>query len=141
MKDIKPTTGKLNIKEFLVKGVYFLYWKKKIVYVGKSDSNVMNRISSHYINKDKMFDSFEIRNCIMLSRDQILEMEKYYIKKYKPKYNYVHNMDYQNDKIDKRISCVHEWAKIERWTKNIRCVKCGKEEPIRFIKNDNFKYY
>lgn len=142
MKKINQTTsGKLKVKEYFIRGIYFLYYKNKIVYVGKSHTNIMSRISLHFLDIEKTFDSFEIKNCINLNDSQLSEMEIYYIKEYKPKYNYVHNMTYQNKKIDKRISCVHEWDKIERWTKNIRCIKCGKEEPIMFLKDGIFKYY
>ncbi len=142
MKKLKSiTSGILKVNEYFVKGIYFLYYKKKIVYVGKSNKNIMSRISSHFLDNEKIFDSFEVKNCVNLTDYQLSEMEIHYIKEYKPKYNYVHNMTYHNNKIDKRITCVHVWDKIERWTKNIRCIKCGKEEPIRFIKDGKFKYY
>lgn len=101
----------------------------------------MSRISSHFLDREKIFDSFEVRNCVNLTDFQLSEMEIYYIKEHKPKYNYVHNMAYHNDKMDKRIACTHEWAKIERWTKTLRCIKCGKTEPIKFLKENKFKYY
>ena len=40
-----------SVYDYFVKGIYFLYYEGKIVYVGKSNSNVMQRINSHYDDK------------------------------------------------------------------------------------------
>lgn len=63
--------------------IYFLLRNNKVVYVGQSNNNVLNRISNHL--KDKEFDevyykSFSVENVMD-------EYEKKFIMKYRPKFN------------------------------------------------------
>ena len=94
-KNKKSTITKVEInysKDFLVRGIYFLMDNnKKVVYVGMSKHNCLNRISSHFDNLDKEFCSFKIIPYVDLSDKQLLLKEKQYIKTMKPKYNVVHN--------------------------------------------------
>ena len=86
---------KFNVSDYFVKGIYFLYNKGKIVYIGKSDNNVFKRISDHYTDKDKIFDSFTFDRYDIDSND-LLHIEASLIKRYKPKYNIMH-------KVKKRV--------------------------------------
>ena len=66
-----------------MKGIYFLYQKDKIVYVGKSLHNMENRIRSHYFTKE--FDKAVIHE--VSSDADIAVIEMYLIGVYKPLYN------------------------------------------------------
>lgn len=63
--------------------IYFLLKDNKVVYVGQSNKNVLDRINNHL--KDKVFDevyykSFSVENVMD-------EYEKKFIMKYRPKFN------------------------------------------------------
>lgn len=62
-------------------GVYFLYDKDDLVYIGTSD-NLYRRIGEHIAQKEKVFDRFEI----FPTSDRI-RLEGFLIKMFKPKYN------------------------------------------------------
>ena len=64
-------------------GLYFLYHKEKIVYIGKSGSCIHSRIIHHM--KSKEFDKVEIRT--FRTKADIDVMELFYINKYTPTYN------------------------------------------------------
>ena len=75
--------------------VYFLIDNDVIVYVGFS--NCINRRLSSHVN-DKIFDSYF---SIKFDTEKLaLDNEKYYIEKFKPKYNNQHNSDFINKKIN-----------------------------------------
>ena len=63
-------------------GVYFLFSKKKIVYVGASNSSVKSRIIQH--KSSKKFDSFAVIGCHF---SDLYKLESDYIAKFVPKYN------------------------------------------------------
>ena len=67
-------------REILI-GVYFLFKKDKIVYVGQSQ-NIKERINTH--KKNKLFDCW---NYIEVLGGNINEIEADYILKYNPIYN------------------------------------------------------
>lgn len=66
-------------------GVYFLYNKSEIVYIGKSETNLARRIERHKTLKDKEFDT--IKAYIITNMADIQLAELYLIHKYTPKYN------------------------------------------------------
>ena len=61
-------------------GVYFLYKKDEVVYVGQS-VDIERRITEH---PDKKFDSFKYIECNV---DELDSLEERCIKEIKPKYN------------------------------------------------------
>ena len=63
--------------------VYFLINKNKIVYVGMT-SNIFLRLSDHRLITEKIFDSYSF---LVVPRKDIRKIEKYFIDKFKPKYN------------------------------------------------------
>lgn len=63
--------------------IYFLIYKKEIVYIGKTTRGNL-RILSHISNKIKPFDSFFSFRC---ARKILEQTEMDYILKIKPKYN------------------------------------------------------
>lgn len=68
----------MNVVE---EGVYFLYDKDELVYIGTSD-NLYRRIGQHIAEKEKVFDRFELYP----TTDRI-RLEGFLIKIFKPKYN------------------------------------------------------
>jgi len=80
-------------------GVYFLYDKDEIIYIGSS-LNIIKRINTHRNQSTKLrkrmpFD-FDGYSYIYCTPDKRVEVEKYWIKKIKPKYN-----TYYKEKITK----------------------------------------
>jgi len=74
------------------KGIYYLFDKGIIVYIGISLRNVWTRIEDHF--KDKIFDSYYIFTCLdeqgnlnKKTLERSVYAEKYLIKHFKPKYN------------------------------------------------------
>jgi hypothetical protein len=63
-------------------GVYFLFYKKELVYIGKSDSHIGGRIKSHEREDRFNFDAFFIYEC-----DNPTELESALIFDMKPKHN------------------------------------------------------
>ena len=68
----------INVVE---KGVYFLFDKGELVYIGESD-NLFRRIGQHIYEKRKVFDAFEIYPCADRKR-----LEGFLIRLLHPKYN------------------------------------------------------
>ena len=64
-------------------GVYFLFYKGGIVYIGKS-VNVLDRIPAHIFDKRKAFDEFTY---IEFEEPDLTRKERYFIDKFLPKYN------------------------------------------------------
>jgi len=81
------------INNFFTKGIYKLYFNGKVVYVGMSTNNCMNRVNNHWNDNKKIFDSFDINPLPNLSNKQLAKKEKSLIKKYKPVFNIVHNQN------------------------------------------------
>jgi len=65
-----------------LRGVYFLIRQDKIVYVGQSE-NIQERIKRHKIN-GKKFDSYSYILCL---KDEINDLEKFYIDACNPELN------------------------------------------------------
>lgn len=78
-----------------MRGIYILYESDKIVYVGMSNNNMMNRLYSH--GQTKQFDKAVI--CNVKNKSIIALIEVYLICKYKPKYN-------KNSKYDDELKIV-----------------------------------
>lgn len=74
-KENKPMFGK--------SGVYFLFYKEDIVYVGQS-KNIEERIKAHQADNEKNFNSW---NCIYLKHHQLNNTEAFYILSLLPIYN------------------------------------------------------
>ena len=68
-------------------GIYFLYDKGELVYIGTSD-NLYRRIGQHIAEKAKVFDRFELYP----TTDRI-RLEGFLIKMFKPKYNVASGTD------------------------------------------------
>lgn len=68
----------MNVVE---EGVYFLYDKDELVYIGTSD-NLYRRIGQHIAEKTKVFDRFELYP----TTDRI-RLEGFLIRMFQPKYN------------------------------------------------------
>jgi len=71
------------------KGLYFLYNKKEIVYIGKTDSCIKDRVRAHTYNKDfTKVETYEVK-----SRTDMNIAELYLISLHRPKYNIDSNDD------------------------------------------------
>ena len=74
------------LSELKIKGIYFLYFKGDLVYIGVSTKNIISRIRDHMENK--LFDSY-----LFCDADdkgilrELCEIEPILIKKYCPEYN------------------------------------------------------
>lgn len=82
--------------------IYFLINNKIVVYVGKTQ-NGKRRITQH--KNDKRFDEIYIIKC---DYDELMELEDYYMMKYKPKYNLLYNTTRKNviktyDELRKKV--------------------------------------
>lgn len=87
-------------KRKIVSGVYFLTSSKDVIYIGSS-TDVYRRIESHKKNRRMPFNGFLIHPIYSLRKDTdskkaLYELEKRYIRTYKPKYNFRDNPDYEN---------------------------------------------
>lgn len=71
--------------------VYFLFNGENLIYVGMS-KNWKTRMDKHKTEGLKIFDSFSFIECINF--DLAEKCEKFYIKKYCPKYNIKDNPNY-----------------------------------------------
>lgn len=83
--------GKCLVKDFFnVSGVYFLYKDNVIVYVGESGC-IFGRIKQHMDDKD--FDRFTYKIIDTVEMRKVEERK--FIRKHRPKYNTIHNKDYE----------------------------------------------
>lgn len=80
-KEIDPYDQSIHTVE--LRGIYFLFKSKQIVYIGKSE-NIHNRAYNHI--RTKNFDNYSFIE-IKDKNINIGELELFYIKKYKPFYN------------------------------------------------------
>jgi len=89
-KTAKKLNGYLDPNQVFTRGIYLLYWNTKVVYVGMSSENVMQRVIDHYKCADKQFNAFK---CYPFKGDTkaLLREEKDLIIRFRPKYNKVHN--------------------------------------------------
>lgn len=81
---------------FMCKGVYYLYKEKKVVYVGRSFTNCMQRIVMHQLSGNKDFDFFQIFGMPNSTEEEICEKEKRTIQRKLPKYNVAHGSGHGN---------------------------------------------
>jgi len=109
------------VDSMFIRGIYKLYFNKKVVYIGMSKTNVMKRITDHYRDKNKIFDSFSFRSCNDLSDKQIELMEADLIKKYRPIYNVNHNND--NNKKPKTFIKKKPKSRFKTETKSLKYVE------------------
>jgi hypothetical protein len=83
--------------EAVTEGVYFLFDKGEIVYIGESD-NLYRRIGQHIYTrdakKDKEFDSF-----VIYPTADRMRLEGFLIRLFKPKYNYSMGADYTKNNL------------------------------------------
>lgn len=89
-KKKKRELGVQRNRYYMVKGIYYLYHKNEVVYIGMSTTNCMRRIIQHYDDETKVFDSFEIFNMHNKSNESIKKREIDKIKQKLPKYNKIH---------------------------------------------------
>lgn len=68
----------------LIRGIYFLYRARELVYIGQS-INVVSRIGTHLKEGVKEFDSYKYLE--IGPEVELTPIEIYFIRKYKPKYN------------------------------------------------------
>ena len=66
-----------------VSGIYFLYWKGEVVYVGQGRS-VRARIGAHILEGVKTFDAITMIEC---HRSELLSRERKFIRRLAPVYN------------------------------------------------------
>ena len=80
----KPHKKRIKISDLALSGVYLLYRKKRIVYIGQS-CDIRSRVNSHKGNASKKrFDEVRILKC---RKNRRLYWESYLIRKYQPEYN------------------------------------------------------
>ena len=115
---LKQAKTNLNVRK---KGIYFLIDNDEIVYVGKSEKSIFERIRSHKKDDNKEFDSFfykEINENVDLNR-----IETMYIAKFTPKYN-------------KSISDYFHYKQVLNFGHEELKVKNGKTEIEVFVVNN-----
>lgn len=97
--------------------IYALINKDEIVYIGQS-KNILLRLNDHR-KSNKVFDSWCIvENLgIYTTSKEVNRLEEKYIKKLLPKYNKIHNTEYQKKVLDKNMALKKLDEKIRR--KNI----------------------
>ena len=117
--------------------IYFLLKDNKVVYVGQSSSNVLDRISSHL--KDKSFDevyykSFSVPNVMD-------EYEKKFILKYRPKFNkaMVH-IGVRYDFFDLKTEETVSWT-IEEAAQHIGCAETSVRGLLQGARKTLYKRY
>lgn len=87
----------IDINPEIIDGIYFLFFKKKCVYIGKSVC-VITRILQHKKKGDIVFDNASCVPIPVMALDEIKSgfgdnrflkdyLEQYWIDRYKPKYN------------------------------------------------------
>lgn len=98
----------LENKERIVRynfgGIYFLICKSKIVYVGKATYSIEDRLNIHRAKKRMTFDSISVIKCDL---SELNLLEKYYIAKFTPKYNFTDNPAAVNNDRYTCFSIIH----------------------------------
>lgn len=80
----EPQLRFLRQKSIIECGVYVLWMKRKIVYIGKS-RNMQSRIGQHAAKSDIKFDGY---SCITVETEaEAGKLEERMIRRYNPKYN------------------------------------------------------
>lgn len=90
-KNLDLNSLKRNTISNIHKGIYFLYDNDELVYIGRS-YNVFDRVSTHAVENIKTFNNYSY-----ILTDDINDIEKYMIYKYKPKYNVMSMRDYKKE--------------------------------------------
>lgn len=72
-----------TLRDFARPGVYFLYLNGAVVYVGQA-GNVRHRLGTHIAEGVKGFDA---ASCLPCSRQDLYEIERFFICKFVPAYN------------------------------------------------------
>ena len=94
---------KYKADDFFVRGIYFLYLEDKIVYIGKSNSNVMSRIARHDSDAHKIFDSFSFVEYDNFSDKQLSALEAKLIKRHMPALNVTHHPQKQKKRKNRSV--------------------------------------
>lgn len=112
------------VKPIKIEGVYFLFDKDEIIYIGKS-VNIYKRIYAHKI-KGVCFDSFSF---LKIEIEQLLTMERKYIKKYKPKNNVHFTGKTKSNKNNNNLITITAQLEDEQheFLKSFSLEKTGKE--------------
>lgn len=84
----------------MFKGIYFLYNNNEIVYVGKSNKNIISRVCDHLRAGVKEFDSYDVFRYDVSNVD-LSKIEEGFIRKHKPFYNKTCNIIKKRNKIKK----------------------------------------
>lgn len=95
---------KERIVRYNFSGVYFLICRDKIVYIGKASYSIEDRLNMHRSRRRMMFDSIYV---IKADSDEVDYLEKFYIDKFAPKYNFLDNPKAQNNDRYTCFSIVH----------------------------------
>jgi hypothetical protein len=98
--------------------VYFLFLQDVVVYVGQTVTGI-TRIISHIREGDKLFDSYCYIN---VGVDKLLEVENYYISKFKPRYNKTLNLDKKRFS-PQRYHSIEERGSIKKLYKGLSVIK------------------
>lgn len=64
--------------------VYFLFNGEELVYIGQTCKELAQRIKAHMYDNDKVFNMY---GACIVDKFGLDSVEKYFISKYKPKYN------------------------------------------------------
>ena len=108
----KILSSKREFKEDYI--IYALINNNEIVYIGQS-KNIVVRLSSHRTS-NKVFD----RWCIVenlgtyTTSKEVNRLEEKYIRKFLPKYNKIHNTEYQKKVLDRNKSLKEQKEKTRR---------------------------
>lgn len=98
----------LEKKERIVRydfgGIYFLICKSKVVYVGKATYSIEDRLNIHRSRRRMKFDSIYVIKC---DTSELNLLEKQYIAKFTPKYNFTDNPAAMNNDRYKCFSIIH----------------------------------
>ena len=85
----KINSNRINLEGFNTPCIYILYKEDEMVYIGETTS-FSKRLAQHITEGKKCFDSFKLR--YFIDNDKVRKnKEKRMIKKFKPKYNIIHN--------------------------------------------------
>lgn len=85
--------GEQGFEKYEYSGIYFLIFKKEVIYVGSS-LKVGTRLFAHRSDKRKKFSGFHIIKYDDLTQMRLDEVR--YIQTLKPKYNFYYNPDSSN---------------------------------------------
>lgn len=92
--ELPKNMGNCLLKNFFnLSGVYFLYQDSQIVYVGESGC-ILSRIKQHTEDKDFNRFTYMLISCPDMRKVRERDM----IRKHRPKYNTVHNKDFDSHK-------------------------------------------